>query len=185
MCGTLCYAAPEVLDRRDYGVSSDMFSFSMVATEIIDGEYPLSLEQIPTNDFSTAIIKGTRPDVPKRAPASLQNLLKCCWQSNPHKRPTAVQVFNSLLKIQTEQESKATDLTEDLEEIMDDLPDKVITFINDMRKKQEQLDSELKQQREMTIKARAEAGTLRAELEVLRAAGAVIDSSSGLAEINN
>jgi len=184
MCGTMCYAAPEVLDKKDYGVSADVFSFAMVATEVIDGEYPLTLEMIPTNDFTSAIVRGVRPDVPKRAPPKLQKLLQECWSTRERERPTAIKVFKRLMQIGIEVEQKALeDPLEHLQDVMDDLPQKAIKTFESMQQQITLLKTELKQEKEKVIKARAEAQTFEAELKVLKAIGAVIDQDSGLPQL--
>jgi len=186
MCGTMCYAAPEVLNRKDYGLSADVFSFAMVATEIIDGQYPLKLEAIPTNDFTSAILAGERPDVPKRAPEKLKVLLESCWSVDQKKRPTAMVVFDKLVTIEGELARKnGLDPKEELEDILSELPNKALKCFDDLSKKIQTLSRELRIQKELTIRAQAEASTLEAELAVLKAAGARIDEESGLPEIGN
>jgi len=39
-CGTLDYASPEVLERKDYGLSVDVWSIGILAYEMLMGKAP-------------------------------------------------------------------------------------------------------------------------------------------------
>mmetsp|Transcript_18616 Transcript_18616/g.29664 ORF Transcript_18616/g.29664 Transcript_18616/m.29664 type:complete len:430 (-) Transcript_18616:238-1527(-) len=181
MVGTMCYAAPEVLEKRKYGLSADIFSFGMIAVETIEGEYPLSLEMIPTNDFTTAIVEGVRPKIPARAPKKLQEMLKMCWVTKQTLRPSAIQLLTLLGSIYVEIERKSMlEPTEDLEDLLEDLPLKARKAFQIQQETIAILTNKLKEEKEKYIKAVSEARTMEAELLVLRGMGATISKSSGL-----
>jgi len=183
MIGNRCYAAPEILEKKQYGVMADMFSVAMVATEMLEGDYPMRLcaIQAPANDFVKEIIRGTRPNMPQRAPPALQALLKSCWEAEPQARPSAKTSFRILNHISNELDTKGDDNPrEDIEEILDSLGRRARLAFEEQSRHNTMLQSRLKEQSEAVIKAQSEAKTLDAELRVLKAMGAFVDRESGL-----
>mmetsp|Transcript_30240 Transcript_30240/g.73605 ORF Transcript_30240/g.73605 Transcript_30240/m.73605 type:complete len:536 (-) Transcript_30240:434-2041(-) len=179
--GSMCYTAPEVLDEKDYGVSADMFSFGMVAAELIDGTYPLSLLEIPTNEYVQSLVRGVRPSIPSRAPPALADLLRKCWDKNPLRRPSALKAFQVLTSVANGLESQSLlDPSEEMQDILDSLPKRARMIIEQQNQANLILQKKLKEQSEQVIKAQSEAMTLDAELRVLRSMGAMVDKDSGL-----
>mmetsp|Transcript_31197 Transcript_31197/g.58144 ORF Transcript_31197/g.58144 Transcript_31197/m.58144 type:complete len:465 (-) Transcript_31197:238-1632(-) len=182
MMGNKCYAAPEVLQKKPYGVMADMFSVAMVATEMLEGDYPLAMSALEgANHFVKEIIRGTRPNMPQRAPLALQTLLKSCWETEPQARASAKTSFRILNHISNELDAKGDDNPrEDIEEILDSLGRRARLAFEEQTRYNTMLQSKLKEQNEAVIKAQSEAMTLDAELRVLKAMGAFVDRESGL-----
>lgn len=88
--GTAIYMAPEVMRQKQFGFKADVYSFGLIMYEIITGEELFS-EYSDWDEFEEAICeRNERPkDFPKDppAPASLINLIKRCWASDPDERP--------------------------------------------------------------------------------------------------
>ena len=95
--GVLPYVAPEVLYRNDYTMASDIYSFGIVAYEIITGLPPYY--DIPhDNDLTLSICQGLRPKIPSHIPALVTKLMMQCWDAQPDKRPTSRQLFTIINK---------------------------------------------------------------------------------------
>ncbi|RHZ36713.1 protein kinase domain-containing protein [endosymbiont GvMRE of Glomus versiforme] len=115
--GVMPYVAPEVLSRKEeYTQASDIYSFGIIATEIITDLPPYvtydertnSYKELPhDSDLALKICSGLRPNIDnvKVMPQMLKDLIKECWDTNPSKRPTAKElkglVDSVLLRIST------------------------------------------------------------------------------------
>jgi|SRR6185369_10104096 len=77
--GVLPYVAPEVLQDKPYTQASDIYSFGIMAYEIISGLAPYYDRKHDTN-LALNICQGLRPQFPKevKIPPSLENLIKRC-----------------------------------------------------------------------------------------------------------
>ncbi|KLL02197.1 MAG: hypothetical protein MRERC_3c023 [Mycoplasmataceae bacterium RC_NB112A] len=96
--GVLPYMAPEVLRRQPYIQASDIYSFGIIAWEMMSGLPPY--HDIPHDDFLTKkILDGLRPSLDDaKAPRILKDLIEKCWDADPSKRPAA----SELIRISTE-----------------------------------------------------------------------------------
>ncbi|KAH3767007.1 serine/threonine protein kinase [Pelomyxa schiedti] len=98
VCGTVCWAAPEVLAESTYTEKADTYSFSIVMWEMMTGK-------IPFNDRSDAdlipdIIQGLRPPLPAAIPQSYvryAELMEECWNNDPAARPTFEEIVTRTL----------------------------------------------------------------------------------------
>lgn len=88
LTGTLRVMSPEVIQCVPYGLSADIYSFSIVACEVLTGDRnPLSAQEV---------CKGIRPECPG-VPSPLQaNLLQPCWRGQPDSRPNATEICHVL-----------------------------------------------------------------------------------------
>lgn len=89
--GTRHWMAPEVLKSRMYTEKADVFSFAMVAFEVICRHVPF--ERLPPNVVAAKIGSGQRPSiddhpVPRPVPEGLVELMERCWSQEPASRPT-------------------------------------------------------------------------------------------------
>ncbi|CAI2180574.1 10151_t:CDS:2 [Funneliformis geosporum] len=85
--GVLPYVAPEVLRGKVYTQESDIYSFGMVAYEIVSGLRPYHF--LPHEDFlAVKICEGVRPKFDDiKIPPFLENLIDQCLNADPLKRP--------------------------------------------------------------------------------------------------
>jgi serine/threonine protein kinase len=76
--GVLPYLAPEVLNRKPYTQASDVYSFGMIAYEILTGLPPYY--DMPHNEpLALYICEGLRPNIDElKIPQLLKNLIKKC-----------------------------------------------------------------------------------------------------------
>lgn len=86
--GTCHWMAPEVYGGGHYDHKVDVYSYAMILFEIICREIPFEDEEPASVGRLT--VSGERPDmeaVPPDCPQALQELMKCCWDADPRRRP--------------------------------------------------------------------------------------------------
>ena len=100
--GVLPYVAPEVLRGKKYTPSADIYSFGILACEILSGLPPY--HNLPHNEFlALKICQGLRPKVNNvKVPPLLENLIDQCLDADPLKRPTADELLNIIDNWQNE-----------------------------------------------------------------------------------
>ncbi|RIB21888.1 kinase-like domain-containing protein [Gigaspora rosea] len=97
--GNLPYMAPELLSGGSYTRASDVYSFGIIMWEITSGRIVSSeYERYKYNESRLAlgIWNGLRPKVIKGIPLCYQNLLERCWNSDPLKRPSAIEIYETI-----------------------------------------------------------------------------------------
>ncbi|RHZ79196.1 hypothetical protein Glove_151g95 [Diversispora epigaea] len=89
--GVLPYIAPEVLSGEEYTKAADVYSFGIIAYEIVTGFAPYY--DIPHDiDLARKICDGLRPKIPLHVPKLMTRLIMRCWDARITHRPT----FNEL-----------------------------------------------------------------------------------------
>lgn len=99
--GTPMYMAPELLRGDEhYNSSIDIYSYSILAYEIVTGKepyYELS-SKITSISLSFKIMKGYRPKLDDQPiPQKMKDLLSRCWDEQPEKPPTFSEICFLLL----------------------------------------------------------------------------------------
>jgi len=93
--GILPYVAPEVLQGDPYTQASDIYSFGIVAYELLANSYPY-YDQKDLN-WERILKGGLRPNLNDiKIPSLLKDLIKRCWSINPEKRPTAEELEKTI-----------------------------------------------------------------------------------------
>jgi serine/threonine protein kinase len=95
--GTFPYMAPEAFENRRLEVNAfktDVFSFAMTSFEILSGERPFGA--LSQHDYRKFIHEGKRPKLPKNCSKQLKSLIHDCWSLDPSKRPTFLDICNTL-----------------------------------------------------------------------------------------
>src|SRR3954451_7254316 len=95
--GVIPFMAPEVLRGKPYTLASDIYSFSMIMWEFTSGVTPF-YDRAHDLQLCLSICKGERPEITENIPQCYINLMKKCWDEDPLKRPTALEVLNIIIK---------------------------------------------------------------------------------------
>ncbi|XP_038987080.1 integrin-linked protein kinase 1-like isoform X2 [Phoenix dactylifera] len=99
---TACrYMAPEVFQNEEYDTKVDIFSFSLILQEMIEGCSPFA--RIQDNEVPKAYASKERPPFrasPKLYAHGLKELIEQCWSENPADRPTFREIIGRLTIIQ-------------------------------------------------------------------------------------
>lgn len=75
-----------MLEAEGSTYQSDVFSFGIVAWEVISTELPWA-NKIRPRDVICAVLKGLRPVFPFGAPVDIADMAKACWAEEPAARP--------------------------------------------------------------------------------------------------
>jgi len=105
--GQIPYIAPEVFKVQKYTTASDIYSLGMVMWELMTGRSPL-WDQIKDINLIIKICDGLRPPIVTNAPKGYIELMKECWNSDPKKRPTAIEFYKEIKKIKIDEWDNTT-----------------------------------------------------------------------------
>ncbi|KAJ6536274.1 kinase-like domain-containing protein [Mycena capillaripes] len=101
--GSRNWMAPEILKGSPYRVTSDVYAFGMTLYELYTDETPLFT--IPYAELSDLVVHhGVRPERPDHGEGraiqdELWELAEQCWVADPHKRPTATQLHDTVMQM--------------------------------------------------------------------------------------
>ncbi|KLL03765.1 MAG: hypothetical protein MRECE_9c019 [Mycoplasmataceae bacterium CE_OT135] len=93
--GVMPYVAPEVLNSKSYTQAADIYSFGIVAYEILSS-LPPYYDRAHNQYLGIAICQGLRPNFQIKIPPLLEDLIKKCWDADPKKRPIASELERNL-----------------------------------------------------------------------------------------
>ncbi|RHZ89587.1 hypothetical protein Glove_13g125 [Diversispora epigaea] len=102
--GVLPYIAPEVLSGdEEYTKASDVYSFGIIAYEIVTGFPPYP--DIPHDkNLAIKICNGLRQKIPFHTPKLITRMIMRCWDARVTHRPTFKEVRDELWKYKNEYE---------------------------------------------------------------------------------
>ncbi|RHZ74096.1 hypothetical protein Glove_227g138 [Diversispora epigaea] len=93
--GVLPYIAPEVLSGEEYAKAADVYSFGIIAYEIVTGFPPYP--DIPHDkDLAMKICNGLRPKIPFHIPKLITRIIMRCWDARVTHRPTFEELYDEL-----------------------------------------------------------------------------------------
>jgi serine/threonine protein kinase len=89
--GTYRWMAPEVIRHTRYDHRVDVYSFGIVAWEMLSGQLPYG-ELSPIQAAAAVVVENLRPPLgegalPRGMPAALTSLVRRCWDVDPTARP--------------------------------------------------------------------------------------------------
>ncbi|RHZ88647.1 hypothetical protein Glove_21g68 [Diversispora epigaea] len=95
--GVLPYIAPEVLCGEEYTKAADIYSFGIIAYELITGFAPYY--DVPHDkDLARQICDGLRPKIPFHTPKLITRIIMRCWDARNTHRPTFEELDEELSK---------------------------------------------------------------------------------------
>ncbi|CAB5363452.1 unnamed protein product [Rhizophagus irregularis] len=90
--GVMPFVAPEVLRGKPYNQTADVYSFGMMMYHIATGRQPFA-NCAHDSVLALNICNGIRPEINEQeAPKFYIDLMKNCWDPNPDKRPSAIEI---------------------------------------------------------------------------------------------
>ncbi|CAG8594510.1 1083_t:CDS:2 [Cetraspora pellucida] len=93
--GIMPYIAPEVLNKKQYSFSSDIYSLGMIMWELTSGYRPFYDRQYDSL-LALDICNELRPIITEDTPHCWAILMQKCWHSDPLKRPTIDEIFDEV-----------------------------------------------------------------------------------------
>jgi len=97
--GSPLWRAPEVLLKKPYNQSADIYSFVLCCWELLSLEQPyLDIEEFDQLVNEVAV-QGKRPKIPNFTPSDLGQLFRLGWEGDPKKRPNCAQVIAVLERV--------------------------------------------------------------------------------------
>ena len=77
--GVLPYVAPEILLKKPYTLASDVYSFGIIAYELLNNSYPYyEQKELSVENLGVAIYQGLRPRFNIKIPKLLEDLINKC-----------------------------------------------------------------------------------------------------------
>ena len=133
MAGTLRYMAVEIVNTGSYGLKADVYSWAVVAFEMLTLEVPFAgLCGSPATHRRFVCREGERPDFPEGSvPASLQKLIQDSWAQETCDRPCMASVcsrLKSLVDANFETETTGARIVRSVKSYPAALPDAFMPF---------------------------------------------------------
>ena len=96
--GTYRWMPPEIMKKSAARINKkcDLFSYGMILFELFEHEIPFS-DLDNDVDVLKSVTEGILPPIPPTLPLYLHDLLKSCWEEDPHLRPTFDDFVNKIL----------------------------------------------------------------------------------------
>lgn len=97
--GTPIYMAPELMEEDDhFGPGVDVYSFAMMAYEIITGKEPFfeKGKSIKLSNLIQKVMAGNRPSFTDGVTGKMEELITQCWSQKPIERPSFDEIFKKL-----------------------------------------------------------------------------------------
>lgn len=98
--GSVMWMAPEVFQSNQYTEKCDVFSWAITFWEILARQKPFSDPNMSPYAIMWATCSGTRPHKLQNCPKFLEDLIIQCWDTQPDKRPSMVQIEKLMEKIE-------------------------------------------------------------------------------------
>ncbi|XP_035778496.1 mitogen-activated protein kinase kinase kinase 9-like isoform X2 [Anopheles albimanus] len=136
--GTFAWMPPEVIKSGTYSKASDVWSYGVLLWELLTGETPYKGFDSLSVAYGVAVNTLALP-IPKTCPEAWGRLMKCCWEIDPHRRPSFREIEKDLDIIarsgfaQTPHESFHT--------MQDGWKKEIAEVLQELRKKEKELRS--------------------------------------------
>jgi serine/threonine protein kinase len=100
--GSAPWMAPENIDPENSGyggMASDIYSLGIILWELAHGKGESPWPGLDSMRIALKVSNGNRPMISEDIHEDLKNLIKCCWDQGPAKRPNAQEARDELEKI--------------------------------------------------------------------------------------
>ena len=94
--GTFQWMAPEVITKECYSEKADVYSFGIILWEFWSKDPPYKGIKAKEVAVRVKLNKNYRPVIPENVPEEIAELMECCWDENPEKRPSFSEIINFL-----------------------------------------------------------------------------------------
>ncbi len=84
----------QVLCASGSSYASDVYSFGIVAWEVLSRKIPWESVTHPREVYIRVVLNELRPGIPVDAPADMATMIRACWAGDPGARPT----FSSIIE---------------------------------------------------------------------------------------
>ena len=92
--GTFQWMAPEVITNEHYTEKADVYSFGIILWEFWSKDPPYKGIKAKEVGIKVKNNKNYRPNIPDEVPQEIVELIKCCWDADPEKRPSFINIIN-------------------------------------------------------------------------------------------
>ena len=92
--GTFQWMAPEVIINDTYTEKADVYSFGIILWEFWSKDPPYKGVKAKEVAIKVKNNKNYRPVIPDEVPQEIAELMKVCWDENPDKRPSFIDIIN-------------------------------------------------------------------------------------------
>ena len=92
--GTFQWMAPEVITNENYTEKADVYSFGIILWEFWSKDPPYKGMKAKEVGIKVKNNKNFRPTIPDNVPQEIVELIKCCWDADPEKRPSFLDIIN-------------------------------------------------------------------------------------------
>ena len=92
--GTFQWMAPEVITNEHYTEKADVYSFGIILWEFWSKDPPYKGIKAKEVGIKVKNNKNFRPKIPDEVPQEISELIKCCWDADPEKRPSFLDIIN-------------------------------------------------------------------------------------------
>ena len=113
--GSMRYMAPEMWASEPYTHKVDVFSFAILAFELLSRTRAYEGHYLTMQQVARAVAEsGLRPNLPKRWPTALSKLLACSWAQNADDRPEFAEIHTELCRMKARADSVSEGQTNEL-----------------------------------------------------------------------
>ena len=93
--GVIPYMAPELFRGQPHSKATDVYAFGIIMWEVSSGELAFS-DRDHNIHLMLDVCNGLRPAIVEDTPDGWAQLMKQCWDGDPHNRPTAHEMDNTI-----------------------------------------------------------------------------------------
>ena len=86
----------QVLSATGSTYASDVYSFGIVAWEVLSRELPWADVTHPREVYIRVVLNELRPKIPANVPTDLADTIRECWAGDPEARPAFGAVMTSI-----------------------------------------------------------------------------------------